>query len=133
MLFTPAAIRPYRTRIDGVLSDAIGIKQDEFKVSASDRLSFEIKGTIANTLRVATSEFFDYFNRLVIFVEKQLKSPSTAKFPKTIEKNEHITNLGGGKYKINSWVDSQNAFGATIRTNFSCTIIFEGDNLYCSV
>ena len=63
------------------------------------------------------------------FVEKMLKSPSTAEFPGVIEKDKHITDLGEGKYKINSWVDSQNGFGATIRTNFSCTIIFEGNKV----
>lgn len=65
------------------------------------------------------------------FVKKQLKSPSTAKFPGTFEKNEHITELGASRYKIVSWVDSQNGFGAMIRTNFSCIIQFEGDNVRC--
>lgn len=65
------------------------------------------------------------------FVEKQLKSPSTAKFPKVVEKDSHITELGNNRYKINSWVDSQNSFGATIRTRFSCIIIFDGDMVRC--
>lgn len=65
------------------------------------------------------------------FVEKQLKSPSTAKYPKVMEKDNHITELGNNRYKINSWVDSQNSFGATIRTRFSCIIIFEGDMVKC--
>ena len=65
------------------------------------------------------------------FVEKQLKSPSTAKFPKTFEKDKHITILSNNRYEINSWVDSQNSFGATIRTRFSCIIIFEGDMVRC--
>lgn len=71
------------------------------------------------------------YNYAEDFVEKKLKSPSTAEFPGVTEKDKHITDLGGGKYKINSWVDSQNGFGATIRTNFSCTIVFEGDKVRC--
>ncbi|MDA3779012.1 MAG: zinc ribbon domain-containing protein [Bacteroidales bacterium] len=65
------------------------------------------------------------------FVSKKLKSPSTAEFPGVSEKDKHITSLGNDTYKIVSWVDSQNGFGATIRTGFSCTIIFEGNNVRC--
>ena len=65
------------------------------------------------------------------FVEKQLTSPSTAKYPKVVERDKHITILGNNRYEINSWVDSQNSFGATIRTRFSCIIIFEGDMVRC--
>ncbi len=65
------------------------------------------------------------------FVKQNLKSPSTADFPGVSEKDQHITNLGGGKYRIESWVDSQNSFGATIRAKFSCIIIFEGNKVRC--
>lgn len=65
------------------------------------------------------------------FVKKKLKSPSTAEFPGTLEKDEHITDLGNGEYRIESWVDSQNSYGAQIRTSFSCTIKFEGDKVHC--
>lgn len=59
------------------------------------------------------------------FVSDRLKSPSTAEFPGTFEKKNHITVLGNGQYQINSWVDSQNGFGAKIRSRWSCKIIFE--------
>jgi len=78
----------------------------------------------------STNKFLAY-NYAEDFVEKKLKSPSTAEFPGISEKDGHITDLGGGKYKIDSWVDSQNGFGATMRTKFTCTIIFEGDNVRC--
>jgi hypothetical protein len=58
------------------------------------------------------------------FVKKRLKSPSTAEFPGLFEKAEHITELGNDEYLISSWVDSQNGFGAMLRSNFSCKIIF---------
>jgi len=78
----------------------------------------------------STKKFLAY-NYAEDFVEKKIKSPSTATFPGVTEKDRHITDIGGGIYKIKSWVDSQNGFGAIIRTNFSCTIIFEGDNVRC--
>ncbi len=53
------------------------------------------------------------------FVKKRLKSPSSADFPGIFDgKAGHIKRLGGYKYLIASWVDSQNAFGAMIRTQF---------------
>ncbi|MCX2679116.1 hypothetical protein OOZ15_04110 [Galbibacter sp. EGI 63066] len=69
------------------------------------------------------------YNYAEDFVKKRLKSPSTAKFPGLYEKSKHVTPLGGREYKINSWVDSQNGFGAMIRSNFSCKIIFEGNSV----
>jgi hypothetical protein len=64
------------------------------------------------------------YNYAEDFIAQRLKSPSTAKFPGIFEKNKHISDLGGGKYRINSWVDSQNGFGAMIRSKWSCKIIF---------
>jgi hypothetical protein len=71
------------------------------------------------------------YNYAEDFVKQRLKSPSTAKFPGTSEKDKHITELGNNQYQINSWVDSQNSFGAIIRSKFSCKIIFEGNNVRC--
>lgn len=75
-----------------------------------------------------TNKFLAY-NYAEEFVKDNLKSPSTAKFPDTTEKMNHITELGENEYQINSWVDSQNSFGAMIRSNFSCKIIFDGDKV----
>ncbi len=56
-------------------------------------------------------------------VENSLKSPSTADFPWTIQ-----ARVGAGQtYTVNSYVDAQNGFGATIRTNFFCQLKYTGD------
>ena len=53
------------------------------------------------------------------FVKKRLKAPSTAKFPGMFDgKADHITQLPNQTYKITSYVDAQNSFGALIRTRF---------------
>ena len=78
----------------------------------------------------STNKFLAY-NYAEVFVKKKLKSPGTAEFPGTFEKADHITELGYKKYKIVSWVDSQNSFGATIRTKFSCIIKFDGNQVSC--
>lgn len=63
------------------------------------------------------------YNMMETFVKKRLKSPSKAEFPGVFEgKTDHVTFDGMGVYSISSYVDSQNSFGATIRTRFSGSI-----------
>jgi hypothetical protein len=54
-----------------------------------------------------------------MYVEQNLKSPRTAKFPWDFTK--HVQR-DGTTYMISSYVDSQNAFGAMIRTHFNATV-----------
>jgi hypothetical protein len=66
------------------------------------------------------------------FVEKKLRSPTSASFP-WYDKS-FVTQLpdeaGKKRYRITAYVDAQNAFGATIRTNFTCTVKYAaGKNL----
>lgn len=54
------------------------------------------------------------------YVEARLKSPSTAEFPGILDGfSDHVTATGNQTYRIVSYVDSQNSFGAMIRTRFS--------------
>lgn len=57
------------------------------------------------------------------FVEDRLVSPSTAKWP--WDWSDHVLHMGQGKYMIRSYVDSQNSFGAIIRTNILCVVKHE--------
>lgn len=50
----------------------------------------------------------------------ELKAPSTAKFPRL--RDIKYKDNENGTYVIDAYVDSQNSFGANIRTNFRCTI-----------
>ena len=57
------------------------------------------------------------------FLEDYLKSPSTANygsFFKGTDQNpeKQVTYLGNNEYSVKGWVDSQNGFGATVRTDF---------------
>ena len=63
-----------------------------------------------------------------IEVERNLKSPSTAKYP--WDAKEYVTKINDNDFKVRSYVDSENSFGATIRTNFSCTVEFTGEDTY---
>ena len=59
------------------------------------------------------------------YVKSVLKSPASADFPAL---DYTATNLGNDKWKVVSYVDSQNSFGASIRTNWTVILTyFDGD------
>lgn len=53
------------------------------------------------------------------YVTDKLPSPSTADFPWFATR---VDTLGRGRYKVVGYVDAQNRYGATIRTNFVCEL-----------
>ena len=56
-------------------------------------------------------------------VEGRLVAPSTARFPGIFDgRAGHVTRLGGQRYRIRSYVDSQNSFGAQVRTHFTAEV-----------
>lgn len=59
------------------------------------------------------------------FVSSKLKSPSTADFEYGF--STKIDKVGEKGYEVDSYVDSQNGFGATIRTNFHCEVEYTGN------
>lgn len=56
------------------------------------------------------------------FVEQKLKSPASAEFCSDIS---GVKKIDSTTFIVNSCVDSQNGFGAMIRSNYSCTIIYD--------
>jgi len=61
------------------------------------------------------------------FVLKYLKSPKTADFPFLDWK---VTPLGDSRFSVTSYVDSQNSFGANIRTDFNVILRYKGGPTY---
>lgn len=57
------------------------------------------------------------------FVEAKLKSPSTASF----SWEPTIASKDKKRWTVDSYVDSQNGFGATLRTKFHAVVICKGD------
>lgn len=72
------------------------------------------------------------YNWSTDFVKKSLKSPSSASFAGLSEKPNHVKYIGNDTYLITSYVDSQNGFGAMIRSNYTCKIQFKGDKVVCT-
>lgn len=60
------------------------------------------------------------------FVTDMVKSPSTADFGSVFgeyqDPRECVEALGDGEYRVTGWVDAQNGFGATVRTDFVLTL-----------
>ncbi|MTI60240.1 MAG: hypothetical protein FH762_09740 [Firmicutes bacterium] len=64
-----------------------------------------------------------------LFLEDNLKAPSTADYPFWSEDiDEVVTELGNNKYRFRSYVDSENSFGAKVRTNFNIVVQYIGDD-----
>jgi hypothetical protein len=64
------------------------------------------------------------------YVRGMLKAPATAQFPyyddsfiKEIKSEKKGKQHQSRQYQIKSYVDSQNSFGALIRTNYTCSLI----------
>lgn len=52
------------------------------------------------------------------FVKGKLKAPSTAEFPYSSADGVSVAYLGECTHLVNAYVDSQNSFGAMIRTKY---------------
>jgi hypothetical protein len=57
------------------------------------------------------------------FVEQQLKSPSSADFPSFPD--HQVTEVGEMHWRVSSYVDAENSFGASIRTDWTCEISYD--------
>lgn len=55
------------------------------------------------------------------FTEQRLKAPSTADWPFGAGR-ESTQHLGNGKYRVQTYVDAQNSFGAMLRNQVDCTV-----------
>lgn len=53
-------------------------------------------------------------------VEEQLRSPASAEFDSTVTSDD-------GEWTVTGSVDADNAFGASVRTDYTCTVTFPGD------
>jgi hypothetical protein len=59
------------------------------------------------------------------FVKANLKAPSSARFP--FYPSEYvIEDLGSGRYRVASWVESENSFGAMLRSPYAVEMRYLG-------
>lgn len=58
------------------------------------------------------------------YVRNQLKAPATADFALPVE-----TQRNGNTFRIASYVDAENGFGAKIRSNYDCVVQWNGQKI----
>lgn len=77
--------------------------------------------------KVATAEELQSYAAVYCrnIVESSLKAPKTAEFPWGLS-----AVFSDGAYVVNSYVDSQNSFGALIRTHYRCELEHSGTDPY---
>lgn len=61
-------------------------------------------------------------------VEGRLRSPRSARFPWSY--TDRVMDLGDGRFRVRAYVDAENAFGAEVRTDFDCTVAWEGNDTW---
>lgn len=61
------------------------------------------------------------------FVKEKLKSPSTAEFTCDYEKD--VNQISDSMFVVNGFVDSQNGFGAMLRSSYRCTLLFKPNDM----
>lgn len=57
------------------------------------------------------------------FVEDRLKSPDSADFPSFPDHD--VTETGTMQWRVSSYVDAENSFGASLRTDWTCEISYD--------
>lgn len=82
------------------------------------------KSTISKT-RSSESLTADAFTMCQRFVKNELVSPATAEFCSILD--AEIKELPNRKFSIYGYVDSQNGFGAVVRTRFICEVQFKNN------
>jgi hypothetical protein len=80
---------------------------------------------IAQAQREVEARKRDAYKMSQEFVKDQLKSPSTAQFL-AYEDSHVIVTYDGEWYLVSAMVDSENGFGATVRTSYICKLKFVG-------
>jgi len=110
------------TTILGLLYYVIEIKTDKRKGTPKDELR-------VNQNEERNREKLRVYDLATHFVKEALLEPATSVFPTRKVKLNHIKSIGNRKFQINSWVDSQDTYGAMTRRNFSCIVTKDGNRV----
>lgn len=61
------------------------------------------------------------------FVKERLRAPASAQFP---SQGRDVAPQGGGRYTVRGVVDSQNGFGALVRSEYACSVEWLTGGIY---
>ena len=104
------------------------LKQADFSTSTSAASGSQKKVKTQESERELSMRLYEDAKDAV---RQRLKTPSTAKFPGTVfgAGEYKAYKMSNGTYRVTSWVDSQNGFGAMIRSQWVVNLREDGDSL----
>lgn len=74
----------------------------------------------------ACKSSFSAYYMATMFIKDRLKAPKTAEF--SSHRESSVVFLGNCRHEVSGYVDSQNGFGALIRTSFVATVRSTGND-----
>lgn len=82
--------------------------------------------------RISNDDAIGAFDVCKQFVEQRLTSPGSAEYPDYFDDDPEVVvwQLANGDYRVYSQVDSENGFGASLRSHFVCTVDYTGGGNY---
>lgn len=117
--------------------------QREYDKEASDKMVQQMRdernAALAGILTNSDEDGYghDRYDAITIaekIVKGELKAPSTAEF---CSNSEYTVSCVGNTWTVKGYVDAQNSFGATLRSNFTVKFTFSSSNKYtvdsCSI
>lgn len=78
--------------------------------------------------RVYTPNAMDAAAMCQVFVKDRLKAPKTAEFEPAYKASAVTTGSGINSWLVKSYVDSENSFGAMVRTDYICKVKYVGND-----
>lgn len=85
-----------------------------------DRITQVDSDSEVNSNNYSNSDKLTAYDLAADFVKRSLREPASAEFPGR-KRLRHVKSLGNRRYKIDSWVDSRDTYGAMRRRNYSLT------------
>ena len=122
----------FNVSYNGYSVNLIVINRKTDYISSGDIVLFENGKVIdnINNYTISTSEKGSFIYNAKEYVLQGLKSPSTAEFPGTLlEIGEWSVTRNKDVVTVKSYVDSQNGFGAMIRSNFAVQMSYDSKTL----
>ncbi len=111
-------------------------KNPEIELSWRDPRTLGIAGALALVVWYAVANWnsfpatpapadaLDAYTACTRFVDDRLKAPASARHQEY--RDVAISHPAGGGFRVRGYVDSQNSFGAMLRSRWECEVAFEG-------
>ena len=104
--------------------EEVKARKEKLKEIDKQEKQEEEKERLKELKKITDSKTYSKLNALVgsqTYIEGMLKSPGSAKFDSSLD---GVIQINDTTFTVKSYVDSQNGFGALLRTHYSCKVVF---------